>query len=43
MDALRNQIADEIIEAVEASLKERLNANKHAKLIDNALKKVVLN
>ena len=42
-DALRNQIADEIIEAVEASLKERLNANKHAKLIDNALKKVVLN
>ena len=43
VDALRNQIADEIIEAVEASLKERLNANKHAKLIDNALKKVVLN
>lgn len=43
VDALRNQIADEIIEAVEASLKERLNANKHAKLIDNALEKVVLN
>ena len=32
-----------IVQAVEATLKEKLDMKKHVKLIDNALKKVVLN
>ena len=36
-------MADEIVQAVEATLKEKLDMKKHVKLIDNALKKVVLN
>lgn len=40
---IREQLADEITAAVEESLRSRLDAAGHAKLIDNALKKVVLN
>lgn len=40
---LRSQMADEIVRSVEADLKKRLDMDAHLKLIDNALKKVVLN
>ena len=43
IEELRSQMADEIVQAVEATLKEKLDMKKHVKLIDNALKKVVLN
>lgn len=43
LDGLRAQLADEIIQSVEVTLSERLDARAHARLIDNALKKVVLN
>ncbi|MEG1610568.1 MAG: ATP synthase F0 subunit B [Bilophila sp.] len=43
LDGLREQMADEIMVAVESALHERLTAGAHAKLIDNALKRVVLN
>lgn len=36
-------MADEIVQSVEADLKKRLDMDAHLKLIDNALKKVVLN
>lgn len=40
---LRSQMADEIVQAVEAALRKQLDTDAHLKLIDNALKKVVLN
>lgn len=43
IEELRSQMADEIVQAVEATLKEKLDMKKHVKLIDNALKKVELN
>ena len=43
IEELRSQMADEIVQAVEATLKEKLDMKKHVKLIDNALKKGVLN
>ena len=39
IEELRSQMADEIVQAVEATLKEKLDMKKHVKLIDNALKK----
>lgn len=36
-------MADEIVQAVEATLKEKLDMKKHVQAHDNALKKVVLN
>ncbi len=42
LEALRAQLADEIVEAVQATLQTRLSASQHAKLVDNSLKKVVL-
>lgn len=43
VEELRSQMADEIVQTVEANLKEHLEMDNHLKLIDNALKKVVLN
>ncbi len=43
IENLRNQMADEIVQSVEATLNEQLDMKNHLKLIDNALKKVVLN
>lgn len=43
IEDLRSQMADEIVQAVEATLKAQLDPGQHVKLIDNALKKVVLN
>ena len=43
VETLRNQMADEIVQSVEATLNEQLDMKNHLKLIDNALKKVVLN
>ena len=43
VEELRSQMADEIVQTVEANLKEHLEMDSHLKLIDNALKKVVLN
>lgn len=40
---LRGQMADEIVRAVETALQKQLDTDAHLKLIDNALKKVVLN
>lgn len=40
---VRARIADEIVTAAEKALESRLDAAKHDKLIDNSLKKVVLN
>lgn len=42
IEKLRSQVADRTVQAVEATLKERFGMKKHVKLIDNALKKVVL-
>ena len=42
-EVLRNQMADEIVQAVAVTLKGQLDMKDHLKLIDNALKKVVLN
>lgn len=41
--ALRAELADEITLAIEQGLTKRLSAGEHTKLIDNSLKKVVLN
>ncbi len=43
VDDLRARMADEIVQHVEAALKTRLTGKMHAKLIDRALKRVVLN
>lgn len=43
IDAMRAQMADEIIVAAEKLLAEKLTANEHEKLIDKYLTKVVLN
>ena len=40
---LRAQMADELAVAVREALTERLTPADHARLIDNSLKKVVLN
>lgn len=42
LTALRAEMADKISEAVEKALQERLTPERHAKLLDNSLKKVVL-
>lgn len=42
VEQLRAQLADAIVEAVQATLQKRLTTAQHAKLIDNSLKKVVL-
>lgn len=39
---LRAEMADKIAEAVEKALQERLTPERHAKLVDKSLKKVVL-
>ena len=41
--ALRAQMAEELAQAVQTALSERLTPADHARLIDNSLKKVVLN
>lgn len=43
MDGMRVQMAEQIVEATEKLLAERLTEAEHAKLIDKYLKKVVLN
>lgn len=43
LDEMRSIMADEIIEATEKLLKERLGNKEHEKLIDKSLSKVVLN
>jgi len=42
LESLRAALAEEIVTAMEESLRERLDANAHQKLIDNSLTKVVL-
>lgn len=43
LDEMRSAMADEIMEATEKLLKERLGNKEHEKLIDKSLSKVVLN
>lgn len=43
MDALRSEMADEIVDSAEKMIKEKLGKKDQEKLIDNYLTKVVLN
>lgn len=43
LEAMRSQVADEIINAAEVALAKKLSASEQAKLVDKYLNKVVLN